>query len=444
MIRFSRLRAYALAGLLALIIGVPPVDSFGGSATVARADDARAEILWDEWGVPHVFARDAESLFFAFGYAQMHSHGDKILRLYGVARGRAAEYWGEEYVASDRFYRTFGLPQAGIAGYDAQTPEFRGQLDAFAAGVNASASEHPDAIADDVEIVLPVTGADLLAHMHRIFLTFLTLTGDATPLIGENWLPAGMTAGSNAWAIAPSHSESGNAMLMANPHVPWDVDLVLLYEAQLVSPGAGVDAYGATLIGIPVLTFAFNDTLGWTHTVNTMDGFDLYDLTIVEGGYLFDGEERAFETEQQTFNVKQADGSLQEQALQIRRAVQGPVLIVEDGRSLALREVSLDQHGALQQWWDMGRAQNFAEFKAALQRLQIPIFTVMYADRDGHILSLFNGRVPIRPNGDFATWQVPAPGDSSATLWTETHTYDELPRVVDPPSGWVQNSNSQP
>jgi acyl-homoserine-lactone acylase len=64
--------------------------SFGTAPT-------RAEILWDTYGIPHVYAKDTKSLFRAFGWAQMQSHGNLILRLYGQARGRAAEYWGEKY-----------------------------------------------------------------------------------------------------------------------------------------------------------------------------------------------------------------------------------------------------------------------------------------------------------------------------------------------------------
>ncbi len=91
----------------------------------------------------------------------------------------------------------------------------------------------------------------------------------------------------------------------------------------------------------------------------------------------------------------------------------------------------------------MARATNLGEFEAVLRRLQLPIFTVIYADRDGHVLSLFNGQVPVRPDG-VADWSQPVPGDASATLWTAIHAYEDLPRVVDPLGGWVQNSNSPP
>jgi acyl-homoserine-lactone acylase len=68
---------------------------------------------------------------------------------------------------------------------------------------------------------------------------------------------------------------------------------------------------------------------------------------------------------------------------------------------------------------------------------------VIYADQDGHVLSLFNGQVPDRPQPD-RDWTGLIPGDTSATLWTAIHPYEDLPRVVDPPGGWVQNSNSPP
>src|SRR5205823_5805026 len=120
----------------------------------SQAQDHRApdspEILWDTWGVPHIYGNDTQELFYAFGWAQMQSHGDLLLQLYGEARGRAAEYWGEQYLPSDRWIRTLGVPARARAWYAAQTPAFRSYLDAFAAGINAYAREHPAALDADV------------------------------------------------------------------------------------------------------------------------------------------------------------------------------------------------------------------------------------------------------------------------------------------------------
>ncbi|HEU0115535.1 MAG TPA: acylase, partial [Thermomicrobiales bacterium] len=412
------------------------------SATPEPGQGAGTEILWDTWGVPHIFAGDVAGLFHAFGWAQLHSHGDLILRLYGQARGRAAEYWGEEYLDSDRLLHTMGFPERAADWQAAQSPDFQQWLDAFAAGMNAYATAHGDRLADDVKIVLPVSARDVLAHGQRFLFAFLA-SGDRAGLVPPDLL--GFPAGSNGWAIAPSRTEAGHAMLLANPHLPWS-GLYLFYEAHLVVPEV-YDVSGATLVGAPILAIAFNDALGWTHTVNTIDGWDAYALTPAGDGYRFGDEVRPFEIETKTLKVKQPDGALRDEPLTVRRSVHGPVIAERDGKPIALRVVGVDRAlvtGCLEQWWDMGRARNLEAFEAALRRMQLPMFNVLYADRDGHILALFAGRVPKRSRGDWAFWSGIVPGDDPALVWTDTLPYDALPRLVDPASGWVQNANEPP
>jgi len=250
----------------------------------------RTEILWDNWGVPHVYGKDAKDLFQAFGWAQTQSHGNLILRLYGQARGRAAEYFGEEYLKSDQYVRTMGIPTRAREWYEAQSPNMRDYLDAFAAGINAYALEHPEQIDEQVKLVLPIEGIDILAHVQRVIhFHFVVIPRKLASLVG-----------SNGWAIAPDHSASGHAMLLANPHLPWS-DLYLLYEAQLTAPE--IAAYGAAFVGMPLFAVSFNDHLGWTTTVNTFDGADLYELTLADGGYRWDSGTRPFETQTQTLKV---------------------------------------------------------------------------------------------------------------------------------------------
>jgi len=76
--------------------------------------------------------------------------------------------------------------------------------------------------------------------------------------------------------------------------------------------------------------------------------------------------------------------------------------------------------------------------------LQVPMFNLIYADKDGHILYQYNGMIPVRTHGDFAYWSGLVPGDTSETLWTQLHPYEDLPRTLDPPAGWVQNTNNPP
>src|SRR5262252_4843629 len=122
------------------------------AALVVACSSSRAptitEILWDTWGVPHIFAKDDAGLFTAYGYAQATSHANLILKLYGESRGRAAEYWGPSGLDNDRYVRTMGIPARAQVWYAAQDSSFRRLLDAFADGINQYAREHPEAIAD--------------------------------------------------------------------------------------------------------------------------------------------------------------------------------------------------------------------------------------------------------------------------------------------------------
>lgn len=403
---------------------------------------AKSEILWDSWDVPHIYAGTTPDLGYGFGRAQMKSYGNDILKLYGLARGRGAEFWGEKYLSSDRLLNSVGIPQSAAEILDKQSPGFRSYLQAFADGMNDYADEHPQEIRADVLGVLPVQAEDLIRHTQRMFFTFASLSGNSPPILGLNGLPAGRSIGSNTIAVGPSRSQSGNAMLLQNPHLPWNMPFMRFFEAQLAGPD--FDLYGTTLIGLPVIIIGFNKKLGWSHTVNTVDLLDTYQLKLDENGYRFDGKILPFEESTEILKVRQEDGSVTRDTLKIRRSIHGPVIQSTDSTAIAIRTPLLERHGKLRQYWDMGKSQNFEQFQSALKQLQSPMFTTSYADRDGHIYYLFNGQVPKRPHGDFDFWQQPVAGDTSATLWSEIHSFEELPALLDPESGFVQNSNSPP
>ena len=129
---------------------------------------AKTEILWDTYGIPHIYAPNREAMFYAHGWAQMRNQADLLLLLYGESRGRAAEYWGPEHLDLDRWLQTNGVPERATAWYQAQSPEFRKYLDAFAAGINDFAKAHPDSISPERRLVLPVTAVDVVGHALRL------------------------------------------------------------------------------------------------------------------------------------------------------------------------------------------------------------------------------------------------------------------------------------
>ncbi len=417
----------------------------GGSAELTPAaesepDPLQAEILWDTYGVPHIYGPDAETVFYGYGWAQVASHANTVLRLYGEARGKGAEYWGAEYEETTKWLIMNDVPARAKQWYDAYSPEFRAKIDAFAEGMNAYAAAHPEAIDPELAVVLPVSGVDVVAHAHRL-MNFIYVASPGR-VAGEGDPPELSEQGSNTWAVAGSKTASGNTMLLQNPHLPWGTGYFIYFEAHLTGPD--FEIYGATQIGLPVIRFAFNQQMGISNTVNGMLGATTYQLTLQDNGYLFDGQVLPFEVRETGYRVRQDDGTLLDVPVSVRSTVHGPVFDKPDGTAVALRVAGLDRGGMLEQYFDMVTADSYAEFDAAMRRMQVPTFNISYADRDGHIEYTFNGIAPKRASGDLAFWQGLVPGDKSEYLWTEVHPFEDLPRVTDPETGFVQNSNDPP
>ncbi|GAB4017439.1 acylase [Spirosoma koreense] len=427
------MKVFTAACLLLLsLLSAAQTAQRAGSAKPAPV--SKNEILWDTDGVPHVYGKTLEAMYHGFGYAQMQNHANLLLQLYGQARGRAAEYWGAQYLDSDKIVTLFGLPERAQQHYRQQEADYQRCLDGFVSGLNAYAKAHPDAIGAEFKQVLPITGPDVLAHISRVI---------CLEFIGGNEAGAArlMPPGSNAYAIAPSKSASKKAMLLANPHLPWE-GFFLFFEAHLNGPD--FMAYGASLVGQPVLNIAFTNNLGWTHTVNTIDAADRYLLTLQDDGYVLDGVKQAFEQKAVVLQVKQPDGQLKSQSITYRYTKHGPVMNSQDGKAYALRFAGLDNPSIAAQHHAMAKAHNWTEFETALKRMQLPMFNVVYADKAGNILYLFDGNVPQRSTGDWPFWQGTVDGSSSKYIWTQTHPYADLPRVFNPSTGFVQNANDAP
>ncbi|MDY8136601.1 acylase [Aquimarina sp. 2201CG5-10] len=405
------------------------------SISCAQTEKPTTEISWDTWGVPHITANTLEDLFFAQGWAQMHNHANLILDLYGSSRGKGAEYWGQEKLSNDILIHTLGFEELANEWENQQDPEIKTIYSSFIKGMNAYAESHPEAIEEKYKTVLPLTTKDLNMHsMYVIFTRFIA--GNDLGRIQE-W----PDMGSNTYAIAPQRSASGSAMLVQNPHLPWWKEF-LFFESHLRFNEKNM--YGTTLVGFPGIAIGFNENLGWSHTDNTIDNADTYELTLEDGGYLLDGERKEFEKSSKTIKIKQEDGNLKTHELQLMKTVHGPVVNKTEEKILALRMVGTDRPNMFLQWWRMINSNSFTEFESALKMAQIPFWNVMYADKQGEIFYLFNGLVPKRSTGDWAYWDRVIPGGKASDIWTEMHPYEDLPKVKNPVNGWLQNANDPP
>jgi penicillin amidase len=253
----------------------------------------------------------------------------------------------------------------------------------------------------------------------------------------------GETAGSNSWVLAGSRTASGRPILANDPHLGLRTPSVW-YLARLEAPGLSVA--GATLPGIPTVIIGHNARIAWGLTSLEPDVQDLYlertDPADPER-YFHNGAWRRFETRTETVRVRGG----RDVVFQVRSSVHGPIVTdtLDGAKSLpspavALRWTGLDPEDTTSEAFDgFNTAGNWAEFLAAASRLHAPGQNMIYADVDGHIGYTASGAIPIRPRSDGL---LPVSGEG-ADDWRGYVPFAALPRVLDPPRGFLVTANNR-
>lgn len=405
--------------------------SLGLSAAV---DPRSVNIYRDTWGVPHIYAKTDAGAVYGLMYGQAEDNFWQLEMDYIRALGRAAEVEGRRGLSGDILYRAYEVESRAKAAYQSQNAKMRALCDAFADGVNRYLATHPQ--------VKP----QLLAHWEPWFIlanemrgaagagitaserarAFPLLAGTAQPVEGSG--DAEGDEGSNMWAVAPSRSVTGHALLMINPHVGF-FGGGQRYEAHLHS-GEGLDVSGFAILGTPYIRSGHNAYLGWSHTNNYASTADVY-LEALEGG-----------TEWAEYlRIKTDTGAVETRRVTFRKTKHGPVLAIRGNQGLAVRAVAATG-GVMEQRWAMAKARNLKEFQAAMARTALTGSNTMYADRAGNIWYLHGNAIPRRSTK--FDWTKPVDGADPETDWKGLHKLTELPQVLNPPSGWLQNCNSTP
>jgi acyl-homoserine-lactone acylase len=456
-------------------------------AVGASNPSSKAEILWDQFGIPHIYGPDLLTVVRGLGYAEMENHAETILINVASARGRSAEYFGlganNANYNNDVMVRTEDIPNRAQTWLQTGGVEQAAIIQAFVDGANEYANRPGITIDPSLRQVLPLVPTDITAGIQNVVHFHFMLEQDNIQALVSAWQTGGISAanavacsytpgcptstvvasnttpgGSNGWAIAPKKSASGNAILMGNPHPPWGnnspippIEGLGIYqwmEANLIigdPEKPDLNASGVVFAGAPFIGIGYSDEIGWTHTDNTIQNTNLYELTLNPNGtYNFGGNTVPLAQRTDVVKYRQPDGSLVSKSIKILASVQGPVIALNGNKALALRVAGLHQRSVVTQYWRMIQAHNLGEFIAANSALQMPYFNVIYADRDGHILYLFGGRQPVRQGGDWGKYSGILDGSDPSLVWTNFFAWSELPRAIDPPGGFVANSNNPP
>ena len=408
--------------------GTPLQERIAQSVTIYR----------DSYGVPHIFGPTDAAVTFGFAYAQAEDNFWQIEDNYIHALGRAAEVYGERALPGDLTNHALEISTYAMAEYQRSSPRMRSLYDAFAAGLNYYLATNELVKPRLVQRFHPWFACALVRYMYHQT-DFLTKTGlqpkEAAEAIGKD--------GSNSWAISPAKSADGHAMLFINPHQPFD-GLRQYYEAHLHSD-EGLNFSGVTKFGFPFLYIGHNEYLGWSHTNNYPDLEDVYEEKFDDPAhplaYRYGDGYRTATQWRETLRIKTPSGMLQK-TFTFRKTHHGPILAVRDGKQLSVKLAKLVEGGWLEEWYAMSKARNLQEFKNAISSVAVVYNNIIYADREGNILYVHNGAVPRRSTR--FDWAKPVDGSNPETDWQGYHTLDELPQVLNPRSGFVQNCNSTP
>ncbi|HEY1602998.1 MAG TPA: penicillin acylase family protein [Pirellulales bacterium] len=433
---------FAMWSLFALF-AVAPRGVWAASDTIdAKSLAQSVNIYRDEWGVPHIDAPTDEGVVFGFAFTQCEDYFWQVEDSYLQCLGRYAEVVGDAGLESDLLNNSFEVVSRSKVDFNEIEPKLQKICAAYAAGLNYYLATHPQV---KPRLLTHFEPWNVLAFERFTLLNFIYgkahVAKAATRKLQDEVRAA---TGSNAWAIGPSKTKSGTTMLFANPHQPW-FGAGQFYEGHLHS-GEGWSFSGSTFFGGPLPTIGHNDVLGWSHTVNNPDIADVYRETFDDPKnplkYRYGDTYKTAERWQVPIAVRTGD-KVETRTCTFRKTHHGPIMAKDDDTHfLSVRIAHIFEGSRLRQALAMTRARNFSEWRTAMAGLNLQMFNTVYADRDGNIFYVYNGTIPRRdPSFD---WSKPVDGSNPKTEWQGLHTFDELPQILNPPSGFVQNCNATP
>ena len=413
---------------------------FSFSFCQAQVNPSNIQIARDTYGVPHVFGKtDAEV---AYGLAWAHAEDDfKTIQLTALAgKGMLGRHAGKEGAAVDYVVGLLRTKETAKEKMHTLSPDFVTVAKAYLAGLNRYAETHPEAVL--VKKSFPMTMED---YMSSIVLSLSVISGVDGVLKdifkGEIEQHEELPKGSNAFAINAAKSTDGSTFLDINSHQPLEGP-VAWYEAHLHSE-EGWNMLGGLFPGGCVIFTGTNEHLGWAHTVNKQDKIDVYKLETKSPKsslYLFDNEWLKLEQKKIKLKVK-LGGMVLPIGKKAYWSKYGAAIKTKAGTYAVRLPASMELRG-VEQWYRMNKAKSFSEFYKAMEMTAIPGFNTVYADNTDTIFYVSNGRIPFRnPKYD---WAGILPGNTSETLWDTYHPLQDLPQYLNPPSGYVYNTNNTP
>ena len=407
----------------------------------------RVTIIRDNWGIPHVYGKTDADAVFGLLYAQCEDDFKRVEMNYIEKLGRKAEVFGEAELYNDLYLRLIIDSAEAVADYNKAPVWLKKLLQAYANGINYYLYKHPQVkplllrrfqpwyplLWTDGSIGAISTGNITADDVKDLY------AGDNASVVYHPKEFVENSSGSNGFAIAPSKTENGNAILYINPHVTF----YFRPEVHIVSE-EGLNTYGAVTWGQFFVYQGFNEYCGWMHTSSNVDVADMYTEKMSKQPtgwiYQYNNEKRKVIQKQITIRYKK-DNRIETKIVTAYFTHHGPIMAKRNGEYISLRSSNRMMNGLIQSW-QRTKTKGLEDYKKVMALNGNTSNNTVFADNKGNIAYWHGNFVPIRDQQ--FNWGKAVDGSTSATEWRGLHKVDEIVHVYNPATGWIQNCNSTP
>lgn len=406
----------------------------------------QVSIIRDTWGIPHIYGKTDADAVFGFLYAQCEDDFNRVEMNYITATARLAEVEGEAKLYHDLRTRLFYDTLQAISIYKESPAWLKRLCDGFADGVNYYLHTHPDVKPKLLTRFQPwmpflFSEGSIGGDLESISVNRLKEFYGSGEMVLEpeevdhNPEPRG----SNGFAIAPSRSASGNALLLINPHTSF------YFRPEVhVNSEEGLNAYGAVTWGQFFVYQGFNEHCGWMHTTSQADVKDEY-LEIIEkrnDSLFYRHGVSSKPVTAKKIKIAYRDGDKKSyKEFTARYTHHGPVIAKRDEQWISI-SMMVEPLKALTQSYQRTKSQDLEDYKKTMELKANSSNNTVFADSKGNIAYWHGNFIPKR-NLSY-DWTKPLDGSDPGTDWLGLHEVSEIVHSYNPPNGWIQNCNSTP
>lgn len=493
----------SVAGIMIFLTSLKP--RYNGNLEFQDLD-YRAEVIFDNHGIPHIYAANEEDAYFSLGYVHAQDRLFQMELTRRLASGRMSEVFGEELVPVDAFFRTIGLAahakrscevflsgdslpyqRAALAYLNGLNQFIRGgraPLEFVMLGIPKQEFTPEDlfliseymafnfSMGFRTEPVLSYISAKLgqayLQELHPYSLPGETAIpashdtiGLARPVAGVvseqlgamhsrplvfDRIPLPALNGSNSWVLAPNRSSSGKVLFGNDTHIAFGQPAVW-YEAHMEYPGFSF--YGHYLAGFPFAALGHSRQHAWGLTVLLNDDIDFYKVRVNPVDttrYLNSGIWRKLIHSEEVIRVKGGN----DVPLTVREGRYGPLVqdVMPEWKEVTSDAVALSwthlkyPNNLLEVTYELARAGDIKAFGNVVSRIISPGLNMIYGDTSGNIAWWAAGRFIKRP-----AHVVPyllMDGVDSLSDPRGLYDFQYNPSNVNPPTGFLYSANNQP